>query len=200
MKRTRRRAGNRKAAVLALLVVALKASPAQSQTLSELGALWWNEGGIKNSMALAEAIVEAAKSVPGGIATTASDLAKQLNELTPSEKEEVHDALTPPVVTTELPSLSPIEKPSMLRESETYAFTRKDDGSTQRVFIFENTGRGPIVTDPPIDMNAWSSYIVTGPLPPMPDEDDFEGGKRRKPRRKTLRRKRQWTRRRHALR
>ncbi len=198
MKRTRRRAGNRKAAVLALLAVALKASPAQSQTLSELGALWWNEGGIKNSMALAEAIVEAAKSVPGGIATKASDLAKQLNELTPSEKEEVHDVLTPPVVPTELPGYDVIADRTKLQVGKTYAFTRKDDGSTERATIMEHVKPGQWVSDSgkivPEDWDMYNVYEV-----PVEEEEEY-GGKRRKPRRKTLRRKRQWTRKRLASR
>lgn len=209
-RRTRRRAGNRTAAVVALLAVALKAAPAKSQTLYELGEKWWNTGTIEDSYAFADAIVKVAKSVPEGIVEAAKGLpegittnvrllAKQLEEMKPPEKEKVHNVLTPPVVPTELPSISPIAESSALKVGHRYAFTRKEDGTTKTARIMEHVDSGQWVSDnDEIVWKDWDMYNVYE----LPDEEEDEdyGGKRRKSRRKTLRRKRQWTRKRLASR
>lgn len=196
-RRRRQRGGNRNLKLFALLALP---GIAKSQGLYELASKWWDEGGVANSRAFADAIVAAAESIPGAISASADEIIKELKTLSETEKAEIlsqvpkpepgytSSAVTPSVEPTELPPALPVvPKAENVQVGETYMFVPKDGGETVIAMIMDHTTSGKWQSIPEISPSKWADYTVYGPMK-KEDDEDF-GGKRRKPRRKTIRRK-----------
>ena len=184
--RRRRRGGNRKLKLAALLALP---GFVKSQSLYELGAKWWNEGGLANSQAFADAIVKAAEGIPA----KASDILEELKTTSKAEWAEIQTILSQvptaePGYTSSMsaPPVAPTDVTSLPVVGQKFTVTDGFLRGNRVVFV-----RSEIDEDEDKDV-----YIVTI----SGDEDTSEyaldpanlvpiGGKRRKPRRKTIRKK-----------
>jgi hypothetical protein len=188
--RRRRRGGNRKLKLAALLALP---EFVKSQSLYDLGARWWNEGGLVNSKAFADAIVEAAEGIP----TKASDILEELKTMSKAEWAEIQTILSQvptaePGYTSSMsaPPVAPTDVTSLPVVGQRFKVVKGPFQGNTVVFV-----RGANDEDEDEDEET-PVYVVTI----SGDEDTSEytvdpanlvpiGGKRRKPRRKTIRKK-----------
>jgi hypothetical protein len=184
----------RKLAVLSALALLLSQLPkAKSQSLYDLGTAWWNEGGITNSKKFADGIVAAFEGIPGNVAKKASELAASIQPDNPTGVPAAETGYTATMSTLSVepttlpPALPVVSGVTNVRVGETYMFVPKDGSDTELVTIMDHTTSGQWQSIPEISPSKWTDYTVYGPLPPETDEE--YGGKRRKRRQKTLRRK-----------
>ncbi len=194
--RRRRRGGNRKLKLAALLALP---GFVKSQSLYELGAKWWNEGGLANSQAFADAIVKAAEGIPA----KASDILEELKTTSKAEWAEIQTILSQvptaePGYTSSMstPSVAPTDVTSFPVVGQKFTVTDGFLRGNRVVFVRRET-----VEDEDEDKDK-EVYIVTisgdedtgeYALDPANLHPEIElnrfGGKRRKPRRKTIRKK-----------
>ena len=186
----------RKLAVLSALALLLPQLPkAKSQSLYELGTAWWNEGGITNSKKFADGIVAAFEGISGDVAKKAAELAASIQSDTAAAvptAETGYTASTPTFSvepTTLPPALDVVSKVTKVEVGKTYMFVPKDGSATELVTIMDHSESGNWESIPAISPSKWGDYTVYGPLPAEKEDDEDFGGKRRKPRRKTIRRK-----------
>lgn len=177
-RRRRQRGGGRLWWGLLGAIAALQGTAAtKTPEFRTLVSNWWNEGGVANSKALADFITEGnylpAVEWSNPFASTPVP-PRAIEPPSPKQKEGVEEIVDDYLV----PIVSDKTK---IRVGETYEFTNRSDGSSQRVYILESIQPGQWESDPPMSPNDWDSYSVRGPLP-----EEQDGGKRR---RKTLRRR-----------
>ncbi len=208
LRRRRQRGGGKRgrAALLFILVWLLsRFRKASSESLYELGTDWWKDGTFENSKRFADGIVKAFEGAPADVAERVTQLVNSIRSNNPKKSPESETgAIRSRVPTAEpgytwSPPALPV-KPTKLPPSvvsnvngvtvgETYMFVPKDGGETVTAMIMEHTELGNWHSIPAISPSKWDDYTVYGPLPPEKEDDEDFGGKRRKPRRKTIRRK-----------
>jgi hypothetical protein len=185
--RRRRRGGNRKLKLAALLALP---GFVKSQSLYDLGAKWWNEGGITNANAFADAIVKAAEGIPEAISTKASDILQELKTVDKTEIETILSQVpkaelgytssmsTPPVAPTDVSSLPVVgQRFKVVKgpfQGNTVVFVRSEVDEDEDIPVYIVTVSG---SDDPGEY-----ALEPANLAPV-------GGNRRKRRQKTLRRK-----------
>ncbi len=196
LRRRRQRGGMRKLAVLSTLALLLLQFPkAKSQRLYDLATAWWNEGTLASSNAFAEGIVKAFEDIPDNLVDKVSELAKSIQSDTAAgvpTAETGYTASTPTFSvepTTLPPALDVVSGVNDVTVGETYMFVPKDGSATELATIMEKVMPGEWHSIPEISPSKWGDYTVYGPLPAEKEDDEDFGGKRRKPRRKTIRKK-----------
>ena len=208
LRRQRQRGGGKrgKLALLTILMGLLSQFPkASSESLYELGTAWWNEGGIANSHAFAKGIVAAFEGASADVAERVKQLAKSIENDNPKKSPEGETGAilsqvptAEPGYTATMPTFSveptklpptPVPNKENVRVGETYMFVPKNGGDTVTAMIMEHTELGNWHSIPEISPSKWNDYTVYGPISTETEDDEDWGGKRRKPRRKTIRKK-----------
>lgn len=186
--RRRQRGGGRLWWVLLGAIAALQGTAATNDAkFGSLVSSWWNEGGIENSRALAKFITD-------------GNYLPSVEWTNPFATEQVSPAAIAPPSETQKDGVEEIVEPFLsvpatkLKNEAKYtgpdgvAFTVaswQPKGSTIEIDTYE---RGPF------------SVSRDTQFTPVPSDEEQDAGTRRKQPRKTLRRKKQWTRKRLASR